>query len=404
MTINHSTTSLIERARQAAQSLFDQNKDAPFLYHNLHHTQKVVHAADEIARHYALSDEDYLVVMVSAWFHDVGYFEDTNHHEEKGVVVAQRFLEQEKTAQVVIDRVSNCIMATRMPQRPQNLVEQILCDADLFHLGTEEFDKSNRMIRQECNVLFRKHVSKRDWGKKAIQLLESHHYHTDYAKKILNAGKEKNKEVLEAKISTDQDYVENETEQGYKNHHMKKEKNMKKNKKPKRGIETMFRITSNNHQRLSDMADSKASIMITVNSIILSVLLSVLLRKLEENPALTIPVVLLLSVNVVTIIFSVLATRPHVSPGVFTQKEVEEKKVNLLFFGNFYKMNLKEYTSSMMQMMDDSEYLYKSLIKDVYSQGVVLGRKYKLLRSAYNVFMFGIVASVVAFLIATLLS
>ncbi len=395
------SNALIERARQAAQSIFDQNKDEPFLYHNLHHTEKVVYAADKIAKHYALAEEDYLVVIVSAWFHDVGYFEDTARHEEKSVAQAQRFLRQEKVDENIINRVSSCIMATRMPQQPKNLVEQILCDADLFHLGTQEFDKSNRMIREECNILFRKHFTKRDWGKRAIQLLESHHYHTDYAKQILNAGKKKNKEVLEEKIMEDQDEPDTTSEKPMKTDHMKKEK---KNKKPKRGIETMFRITSNNHQRLSDMADSKASIMITVNSIILSVLLSVLLRKLEENPTLTIPVILLLSVNLVTIIFSILATRPQISPGIYTQKDVEDKKVNLLFFGNFYKMNLKDYTASMMVMMDDNQYLYKSLIKDVYSQGVVLGRKYKLLRSAYNVFMFGIVVSVIAFLVATLLS
>jgi len=392
---------LIERARQSAYSIFDQNKDKPFVYHNAHHTEKVVLAAEEMARHYALNEEDYLVLMVSAWFHDVGYFEDTNHHEEKGVVAAKRFLQQEHASQEIVDRVSNCILATRMPQRPHNLVEQILCDADLFHLGTEEFDRSNRMIREECNSLFRWNISKQDWGRRAIELLKSHHYHTEYAKRTLNAGKEKNKEVLEEKISGDMEDAKNPIDQPRKKDDMKKEK---KKKKPKRGIETMFRITSNNHQRLSDMADSKASIMITVNSIILSVLLSVLLRKIEENPTLTIPVILLLMVNVVTIIFSVLATRPHLSPGIYTQKDVEDKKVNLLFFGNFYKMNLKEYTSSMMHMMEDNEYLYRSLIKDVYSQGVVLGRKYKLLRSAYNVFMFGIVVSVIAFLIATLLS
>ena len=140
--------------------------------------------------------------------------------------------------------------------------------------------------------------------------------------------------------------------------------------------------------------------MITVNSIILSVLLSVLLRKIEENPTLTIPVILLLTVNLITIIFSILATRPQVSSGIYSQKEVDDKKVNLLFFGNFYRMNLNDYSNSVLQMMDDSEYLYKSLIKDVYSQGVVLGRKYKLLRLSYNIFMFGLIASVIAFIIA----
>jgi hypothetical protein len=66
------------------------------------------------------------------------------------------------------------------------------------------------------------------------------------------------------------------------------------------------------------------------------------------------------------------------------------KTVNLLFFGNFYKMSLEEYTYGMEKMMDDKDFLYGSLIKDVYAQGVVLGKKYRLLRIAYNIFMFGL--------------
>jgi len=391
---------LIEQLRQHIQSIFRLHENEAFIYHNVNHTEKVVHAAREIARHYELSEEDYFVLIAAAWFHDVGYFDDISHHEEKSAKQAQLFLQSIHQEQRIIDRVTSCILATKMPQQPKDLVEQILCDADLFHLGTEEFRKNNKMIREECKILYHKYFSKRDWSEKSIHLLQSHQYHTDYARKMLNRGKEKNKESLEAKVEEPETDLPVNPGKNQEKEHMKKDKK----KKPKRGIETMFRITSNNHQRLSDMADNKASIMITVNSIILSVLLSVLLRKIEENPTLTIPVILLLSVNVITIIFSVLATRPQVTPGIYTQREVEEKKVNLLFFGNFHRMNLKDYTDSMFQMMDDNEYLYKSLIKDVYAQGVVLGRKYTLLRSAYNVFMFGIVLSVIAFLIGSLAS
>jgi hypothetical protein len=162
----------------------------------------------------------------------------------------------------------------------------------------------------------------------------------------------------------------------------------------------MFRITSTNHQRLSDMADNKAHIMISTTSIILSVILSILLRKLEDNPHLIIPTMILLIVCVVTMVFSILATRPSIPEGIFTTDDIKGKKVNLLFFGNFYRMNLDDYQRGMLKMMEDRDFLYGSLIKDVYAQGVVLGRKYRLLRIAYNVFMFGIVAAVLAFIVA----
>jgi hypothetical protein len=174
-------------------------------------------------------------------------------------------------------------------------------------------------------------------------------------------------------------------------------------KRSERGIETMFKISSANHQRLSDMADNKANIMITVNSIILSVVLSVLMGKIETSPHFSFPTFMILGVNLVAIIFSILATTPKIPGGTFKEKDVMAKKTNLLFFGNFYKMNLEPYTQGMLNMMDDSEFLYGSLIRDIYFQGVTLGKKYKLLRIAYTVFMVGIITSVLSFIIVSIL-
>jgi len=148
------------------------------------------------------------------------------------------------------------------------------------------------------------------------------------------------------------------------------------------------------------MADNKAHIMITTTSIIISVLLSVLLRKLEDNPHLVIPTLLLLTICVTTMVFSILSTRPNLPPGTFSQQDVSSKKVNLLFFGNFYRMSYEEYADGIQKVMNDRDFLYGTLTRDVYSQGVVLGRKYRLLRIGYNVFMYGVVASVLAFVIA----
>ncbi|WP_374164533.1 Pycsar system effector family protein [Arcticibacter sp. MXS-1] len=177
----------------------------------------------------------------------------------------------------------------------------------------------------------------------------------------------------------------------------------KKGERPDRGIETMFRISSGNHQRLSDMADNKSHILITVNSIILSAIISLLIRRLDSNLYLAIPTLIILTVSLLTIIYSILATRPTIPPGTFTQQDIDEQKVNLLFFGNFYRMNLEEYSAGMWKTMEDKSFLYGSLIRDLYSQGVVLGKKYGLLRKAYNIFMYGLIISVLAFVIAAVI-
>ena len=152
--------------------------------------------------------------------------------------------------------------------------------------------------------------------------------------------------------------------------------------------------------KLSDMADTKANILISVNAIIISVILAVLLRRLQVETYLTIPTVIFLLVAVVTIVISILATRPKLSAGIFSNQDVIDKKTNLLFFGNFHKASFEEYESAMRTMMKDPDYLYGSVVKDIYHLAVVLGRKYKLIRLAYNIFMVGIIVSVIAFGIA----
>lgn len=194
-------------------------------------------------------------------------------------------------------------------------------------------------------------------------------------------------------------------------YHLMSKKDKKKDKelqpepkaeRPEKGIETMFRITSSNNQRLSDMADKKAHILITVNAIILSAIISLVLRRLDENSYLTIPTIILLSICLASMVVSIISTRPAVPHGTFTEADMEKKNVNLLFFGNFYKMGLEEYARGMFAVMDDREFLYNSLVRDVYGQGAVLGKKYELLRLAYNIFMYGLIAAVTAFIAAAL--
>ena len=119
-----------------------------------------------------------------------------------------------------------------------------------------------------------------------------------------------------------------------------------------------------------------------------------------DNYYLIYPTLLFLFVSVVTMIFSILSTRPKVTSGTFTKEDVKNRKVNLLFFGNFHKMPLEDFQAGMTELMNDRDYLYKSLMKDLYFLGIVLNRKYKLLRIAYTIFMVGIILSVIAFVIA----
>jgi hypothetical protein len=165
-------------------------------------------------------------------------------------------------------------------------------------------------------------------------------------------------------------------------------------------IDRLLKVTAGNDHRLSDMADNKAQILITVNSIILSAIISLVLGRLKDTRYLVVPSFILLATSLVTLVLAILATRPSLPKGRFTQSDVTNKKVNLLFFGNFYRMKIKEYNSAMTTTLSDQEYLYQSLLKDEYTQGIVLGRKYRLLRMAYNVFMFGLIIVIIWLLLS----
>ncbi len=381
ITMNYTAT--LDKARQYIRRYFE-TEIGSYCFHDKIHTQDVVKAVEEMVSYYTLPESDRFVVLCSAYFHDLGYLNGgSKGHEMRSIEIAERFLKEEACPDHLQLQVANCIRATRMPQSPQNLLEQILCDADLFHLGSDAFEERNKLMHQEAEEVQGEKIEKGLWRGMTVMLLKNHHYHTEYAREKLDAKKQKNLEALLKKDKKVKDKLED-------------------SKRPERGIETMFRITSSNNQRLSDMADNKANILLTVNSIILSMVVAILLRRLDNDQHLLYPTIFLMAVVVLTMIFAILSTIPKIPNGEFNVEQVAQKKVNLLFFGNFYRMSYPDYESGMSKAMLDSDLLYGMLTKDVYAQGVALGRKYRLLRYAYGIFMFGLIISVLAFSFAVI--
>jgi predicted metal-dependent HD superfamily phosphohydrolase len=403
-------TDLVAAAREFATDLFQNKVSKSFRYHNLDHTRQVVRATEEMADYYQLQPEDRKAVIIAAWFHDAGFASgESKGHEAISSQMAVSFLKENHAEPALIEKVTACIAATKMPQSPGPLIEQILCDADLFHLGTDEFKTRNEELRQELIEASKEDISKKKWRKTNIGFMENHNYFTDYGKRKLQPVKEQHIEELKNKDNdgnsgkkvSKKDKKE-ELLQAVFPEEMSKDAESKKKEKDKdsqteRGISTVFRIMANNHASLSQMADSKANIMISVNSIILSVVISVLIRHLDENRNLIIPTIGLVLVCVAAIVFAVRATRPNISEGTFTKEDIQNKKTNLLFFGNFHNMTLSDYDWAMKEMLNSREYLYGSMVKDIYFLGIVLAKKYRLLRISYNIFMYGLIITMILY-------
>jgi predicted metal-dependent HD superfamily phosphohydrolase len=173
---------ILSEAEKFVKEIFRKKLNPLFVFHNLPHTKQVVNAATEIAKHYQLNDDDLFVLLLAAWFHDTGFSAgQAEEHEKESIRLASDFLLRNTDTEIV-HRVSSCIQSTRIPQSPQNLVEKIMCDADLYHLGTHKFRKMNNRLKKEQQAYFIKEFSKKEWSDCNIGFLESHEYFTDYCR------------------------------------------------------------------------------------------------------------------------------------------------------------------------------------------------------------------------------
>lgn len=167
----------------------------------------------------------------------------------------------------------------------------------------------------------------------------------------------------------------------------------------RRGISDMFRTSYRTHVELSAIADNKSNIMISINGIIISIIIASISSKIDSNPWLLIPTSLLLITCMTALVYSILAARPRVSNEKVTLDDVRANRSNLLYFGNFYKLSREDYVTGMEELMADSERLYNTMARDLYGLGTVLETKFRLLRIAYNVFMWGLALSVSSYII-----
>lgn len=386
---------LIEQSEDFVSNLLKDKLSNLYSYHNFNHTLTVVNAVKELCKKEEVNDDEKKMLLIAAWFHDTGYITGYENHEKESVKIASAFLKEKEQSDEFIAKVSNLIMATVKEYIPKTHLEKIIKDADFAHLMGAEYATTCELLRIELKNTWNLNFSNEEWAKENLNfLMNKHRFYTDYAQRKWQPLKEKNLLAVQKKIKKQEKKAADAIEV----------ENKKNNKieKPDRGVDTLFRVTLGNHTRLSGIADSKANILLSVNAIIISIALSSIIPKLDspKNAHLVIPTFIMLISSVITIIFAILSTRPKVTTGVFTRDDIEAKKINLLFFGNFYKMPLEEYDWAMNEMMKDRDYLYSTMIKDLYYLGLVLQRKYKLLRIAYNFFMIGIIITVIAFVIA----
>lgn len=391
--------SLLQESEQYVTGLLSKGLHEGLVYHTDEHSRYVVAAVEEIGKEEGLSEEELILAKIAAWFHDVGYCQSLDDHETESVKIAVEFLKNKGVPEKDIKQVEDSIMATVIPQSPKDKISAVLCDADMHHVSSPDYAEFANLLREEHKVSKNIDLSKKEFDKLSYIFFNKHHFHTKYGMEVLQKKKDITMENLQEKIEKKADKKDKQVKKLNKEIE-KLQGKLEQKKGYSRGVESMFRLTARNQINLSAIADNKSNILITVNTLILSITLTVLVSRFADYPNIIIPSLVFITTSLITIILAILSTRPQISSGTFTESDIKQKSVNLLFFGNFYNMDLDEYDWALREMMKDDEYLYASMIKDQHALGKVLAKKYKLIRLSFNFFMFGLIITVITFVLS----
>ncbi|MCL6219990.1 Pycsar system effector family protein [Zunongwangia pacifica] len=381
---------LLASAQQFVFDFFNSNYTVDLFFHNYSYTVEIISEAEKLVNAEDLSPTDAQLVLLACWFLNTGYVKKGKNPLQEAVNIVTNFLEEHHIPKQQIKTVTHAILVSESEENLQSMVDKAIFDLATVYITFSDYRDRLALLEEEQKRLSHSN-EKQDVTKNAVDFLEKrHHFQTTYAITNWQIGKQKNLLKLLKKAT--------------KNSDAKLEEKQKKqqSKETDKGVNNLYRITLRNHISLSENADRKAHILLSVNSIILSLLLSRLFPKLDSpsNQYLYIPTVIFLTSAVIGIILSVIATRPQVNSGKFSKKDISERNKNILFFGNFYNMDFDDFELGLSEIMKDKDLIYHSLTRDLYNLGQVVARKYQVLRIAYTVFVIGIVVSVIAYAIA----
>ncbi len=176
----------------------DKCKNLPF--HDYTHTQEVIDNVFLISDAMGMQPSEVKLIAIAACFHDTGFSVTYNGHEEVSKNIAAKYLVKTNCTRAEIDRVCACIEATKIPQNPHDIYAEVLCDADLFHLGTSHFFFRNLLLRKEWELFCDTVMTDEEWQLLNIKFLEEHRFKTSYGKTILEKGKRENLNKLKKLI------------------------------------------------------------------------------------------------------------------------------------------------------------------------------------------------------------
>ncbi|HNR06031.1 MAG TPA: DUF5706 domain-containing protein [Saprospiraceae bacterium] len=370
---------ILQEAKNYVKDLLTSQLNGTYWYHNWEHTEYVFEEAMALGESAGLSESEKEILGLSALFHDTGFVKAYQDHVSNSKVIAKEYLLSRGYGQEQTAGVLENIEATRMPHTGTGKLGALLQDADLALLASEDAIQKSENLRRELAVFENKHFSDAEWVKHNLDFYKAVVYQTAEGKRKYEAGKEKIRDILKEK-----------------NKKSKKDESSLINSN--RTAEMLFKTALRNHINLTQIADNKSNIMLSINALIVTFALPLMYEQMQSQQwYFLIPVFILGGTCLISIIYAALATRPGTVKGKFNLADIQAGKGSLFFFGNFFKTPLKDYIPAMKQALAKAENLDDSAIIDLYFLGKSVGLKFELLRKCYSFFLVGITLSSVLF-------
>ncbi len=375
--------------RDAGQHVFELYRGAkaetPLLYHGFKRTREVVDACREIAKGCKLDEEDFEIALLAAWFHDAGYAAGMEGDPSRSVEICRKFLGSRKGSNGLADEVVACLDgAERISDQKRTLREDVLHDALLSPLADKNYVREAELLRLETERREGKLYSDVDWTQRCIAYFEEHPYRTRYAQLEYSSRRAANLVRLHKQLRQQVGEVaESHAEQA------------KLSKGAGKTVEGIFYYLTKIQVGLIGLADRRTSTMVHVNAIMISIVVGLLLRRLESERYLLVPTLILLTVNLVVIFISIYSMRSARSSVLKQERRMHE--ANLLLFTNELPLALSDYVERMNRIALDVQGLQTTMLEHMYFVRKMLLDRQRALRLTYDVFIYGLAVSLVAF-------
>ena len=396
-----SSESVFAEAKEHVFNLFKKQSNARLVYHNFERTDQFVQTIETIAAEIKASEQAKEIARLAGLFYFSGYLTNYAKASETSVQEAEQFLLARNFSRAKTEKIKDLIRLQTTNKTPVTPEQELFNDAYNSMVYGETFAKQAPLKQLEEELMMQNKVSKEQWTSVQLQNLLNTKFYTSY-------GKKKYEPILAQNIYAAKKQIDKYQKRGMVTFEEPEAPSIFEELEeeiPNRAIQTYFRTNYRNHINLSAIADNKANIMISVNAILLSVLISLLTYKnmTETNPMVLMAVIIFFITGLTSLIYAVLSARPKVTTINKNITDIHEIKKNLVFFGNYVHLEVEEYEQAIDAMFRDSELIYGNMTRDIYYLGKVLDKKYRYLTNSYNIFMVGFVATAITFIIALLL-